>query len=601
MELLGPISLSDDIKEINKRGREIILICILVGLILSPIDYFQGLIFSSVLISSFTFSIGILYFLNQKWGISKVRIPAIIIIALALVLGIYGEGLSSGHLIYFFPMIIVIPTILEDHGKGKAEHFIMFFIAFLGILACVFIGLTWKPLELVSKMVSTQLFYTNLIFSFLVTVIFSFLNIKFEKRYIEAIHRQKNHSIAARTKFLSIMGHELRTPLNGIIGASNVLKEGRILEEQRDYLEILSYCSDHMLLLVNDILDFNKIEAGKLEIRPVSLNLKQMLVKSALPFTNLFEAKNLEFKTRIDVNLDFQVWADDVRIIQILNNLLSNSLKFTDQGFVELEATCKSIQEEEVEIYFSVLDTGSGIEEAHQKSIFDSFWQVYDESNRNFTGTGLGLSICMRLLELMNSTLKVESELGKGSRFYFTLKLPRAKGIEIKDPLSDIGAELEGYRVLLVEDNEINMLIAKKTLKDYKAQVVSVYNGAEALELMELDDQFDLFLMDLEMPVMNGYTAISPIRKSNPHIPVLGFTASLIDQEKFNYLIQLGFNECVLKPYQPRLLLEKIQKAIFQSRNLLSLPASSGTPTTSIAPAETSKSTPGITASETTT
>jgi signal transduction histidine kinase/DNA-binding NarL/FixJ family response regulator len=600
MKQEGPGSIADDIKEINKRGREIIVICIVVGLVLSPIDYFKGLIYSTCVVLGFTLSMIILFFLSQKFEFRKIRIPTFLLVCLVLLLGTYNEGLATGNFFYYFPMIIIIPSVIEDQARSTFHHITLFLIAGIGAVSCLYIGMNYIPSELISKAISSQLYYTNFLAAFVITLLFAYLHIKFERRYLEAINRQKNHSIAARTKFLSIMGHELRTPLNGIIGASNILKSGETLAEQKDYLEILSYCSDHMLLLVNDILDFNKIEAGKLDIRPIPLNLRDMLMKSILPFHNLFESKNLEFILEIDELLDIQVLADDVRIIQIMNNLFSNAIKFTEKGSIRFEVYCKSIGEDHVEVYFSVQDTGLGIDAKHQKMIFESFWQVYDESSRNFTGTGLGLAICRRLLELMESSLKVESVKGEGSRFYFTLKLPKSIQSINQSPFILGNQKLEGIRILLVEDNEINMLIAKKTLRDFHANIESAYNGEEAFALLENDSAFDLILMDLEMPVMNGYTVISPIRRSYPNIPVIAFTASLIDQEKLNYLLNLGFCDCILKPYQPNQLLEKIHKVLENLIMGLNLPATTGSPSARISSSKTAKSPASAAASKTT-
>jgi len=555
---------SKDIKEIQKRGREIILISMLVGLVLAPLDYYKGLVKSALVVVVFSISMIILFFLNEYFGFKKIKVPTFLMVCGVLIMGTFNEGLATGNFFYFFPMLIIIPAIL-DQKSNKSEFITLFIISGLGAVSCLLIGMNFKALEHISSTTNTELYYTNFVASLAITIAFAYLNIKFEGKYIEAIHEQKNHSIAARNKFLSIMGHELRTPLNGIIGASNVLKEGKTLEEQKDYIDILSYCSDHMLLLVNDILDFNKMEAGKLNINPIPLNLKQMLAKSALPFYNLFEAKNLEFQVSIAEDLDIWVLGDDVRIIQVINNLFSNALKFTGHGKVEFSAKVHHLGDKDIEVYFSVKDSGPGIEEKYQKLIFESFWQIYDESNRNFTGTGLGLAICMRLLELMNSTLKLRSKLGEGSDFYFILPFKKISQDHFPLPDSKKVTCLHGKKILLVEDNEINVLIAKKTLKDVKAEIQTAYNGQEAINLLEYHKEFDLVLLDLEMPVLNGYMAVGPILKLLPGIPVLAFTASLIDSEKMDYLFRLGFSDIILKPYQTQKFLEIILKHIGNS------------------------------------
>jgi CheY-like chemotaxis protein len=266
-------------------------------------------------------------------------------------------------------------------------------------------------------------------------------------------------------------------------------------------------------------------------------------------------------KIDIDPELNVSVLADDLRLIQVFNNLFSNALKFTEKGFVKLEVLCKSKNNQYVEVSFNVEDTGIGIDEKDQKKIFESFWQVYDENTKKFIGTGLGLTICVRLLKLMNSNLTLVSEKGKGSKFSFDLKFECTNAQQqISGNNTKTEDNLSGIRVLLAEDNQINMMVAKKILTGFKATVTCAYNGKEALEVLEKAPVLDIILLDLEMPVINGYTAIFEIKKSHPNIPVIAFTASLIDQKMLSELIESGFADCILKPFQPHQLLAGIKK-----------------------------------------
>jgi CheY-like chemotaxis protein len=318
-----------------------------------------------------------------------------------------------------------------------------------------------------------------------------------------------------------------------------------------------------MLLQVNDILDFNKIEAGMLEIHPLAVNLKVLLLNSAKPFYTTAHDKKLELLVEIDPQLDTVVLLDDVRFIQILNNLYSNAIKFTHTGHIKLKAVCENKNSDQLDVLFAVEDTGQGIAPQDQKRIFDSFSQVYDEGNRKITGTGLGLNISKRLIKLMGSKLELNSETGKGSSFFFRLKLK-----EVDAPATAVQTELKadedlaGVKILLVEDNKINVLIAKKILSDYKATVTIAYDGAEALTALEHKADYTIILMDLEMPVMNGYEAILTMKKLYPAIPVLAFTAAMIDREKLLSLQALGFEDCILKPFQPHELLIQVKKYI---------------------------------------
>jgi CheY-like chemotaxis protein len=316
-----------------------------------------------------------------------------------------------------------------------------------------------------------------------------------------------------------------------------------------------------MLHQVNNILDFNKIEADKLEIHPVELNLKQLVFNVGMPFTTLFHEKGVETRIRVSNELDTMVMADDLRLIQVFNNLLSNALKFTDKGYVKLSAVCKSKTAEEIEVGFSIEDTGLGIAKSDQNRIFESFGQIYHEDTKKFAGTGLGLTICARLLKLMDSELQLDSDEGKGSKFSFDIKFKLAESVKpvVKKQL-DQAENLSGIKILLVEDNQLNMMVARKILTGFSAEVVTAMNGQEALDKLADDPYFDIILMDLEMPVMTGYEAIYEVRKLYPSIPVIAFTASLVDQAMLKDLLASGFVDCMLKPFQPQQMLADIKR-----------------------------------------
>jgi CheY-like chemotaxis protein len=254
------------------------------------------------------------------------------------------------------------------------------------------------------------------------------------------------------------------------------------------------------------------------------------------------------------------VMADDVRIIQVINNLLSNALKFTDEGYIRLNVTCESATDSALKVDFIVEDTGIGIDKADQERIFDGFEQVYSENTRKYAGTGLGLNICLRLLNLMNGSLTLTSEKGKGSTFAFTLTFDRAEKSPNKAIRNYNESEgLAGLKILVVEDNQINMTIARKMLTGYKATCTPAYNGKEALEILEKNADFSIILLDLEMPVMNGHEAIIELKKLYPAIPVVAFTASLIDAEMLEALVREGFEDCVSKPFHPKQLFSQVK------------------------------------------
>jgi CheY-like chemotaxis protein len=347
------------------------------------------------------------------------------------------------------------------------------------------------------------------------------------------------------------MSHELRTPLNGIIGTTNLLQLANHTSEQQEQFELLKYSSNHMLHLINDVLDFSKIEADKLalDIKPFSL---QNFVKNIYnSFAPQFEQKNLYFKLALkDDALNYFVNSDDLRLGQILNNLLSNALKFTHQGGITFVVTPMPLPNNKMQILFEVIDTGIGIKKESISNVFESFIQGDLNTTRKYGGTGLGLTISRKLASLFGTDINVESEQGKGSRFWFApvfdiaANQPVAKKIVTQDFKS-----LKGMRILLAEDNNINMLIARKFLLKWEVILFEAKNGREAIALCE-QNEFDMLLLDLEMPEVDGYTALATIRKKYPQIPAIAFTAAIFDNLAAT-IAQKGFTDYILKPFVP--------------------------------------------------
>jgi signal transduction histidine kinase len=549
------ISSIHNIKETSKRATQFCYVAIFIALLTIIVTLAYGMVLSTMLGTGLFAALLVMVWLNLKGNPKLAKYCLVFVLNAFLVIIAFAQGLDSASTLYFLPLLFAIPFFIDDNKTYKLEVSIFFSITLICFSLClIFCGKTskWQPM---TEEISGKLFLINSCLAFLLCAIFAYLSIYLERKYAYELVRQINkteEAMDARTRFLSSMGHELRTPLNGIVGATNLLRSAPTLPEQKDYLDILKYCSNHMLGLVNDILDFNKIEAEQLDLHPVQCNIKKLLKQSTLPFYNSFEEKNLALQVVVHEELSEVVLIDDLRLVQVINNLLSNALKFTEVGFVKLEVTQKEIKNGLSTIKFVVQDSGIGIREADQEKIFGSFWQVYNETTRKYSGTGLGLTICQRLLKLMKSNLTVESETGIGTTFSFTLTVPVVAGKKEKivAPQQN-NRSLEGVRILLAEDNIINMMIAKKFLEDKNAILTTAQNGQEALDCLNKNAHFHLVLLDLEMPVMDGYSAISEIRKKYPHLPVVAFTAALMDQQMFLKLHKLGFNDCILKPFQP--------------------------------------------------
>jgi signal transduction histidine kinase/ActR/RegA family two-component response regulator len=374
----------------------------------------------------------------------------------------------------------------------------------------------------------------------------------------EIIKAKERAEKAAKVKsrFLSNMSHELRTPLNAIIGTSNILLQEEYMESQREYFDVLKNSSEHMLQLVNDILDLSKLEAGKMELENVSFNLDEFLHKVVAPF-NTVNNSDMKLEMDIDPVLNIEISGDQTRLQQVLNNLLSNAKKFTKSGKITVTARAESRKSQNVLVYFCVTDTGIGIPANKLKQVFDSFTQADTETTRKYGGTGLGLAISKYIVEKMGGELQVESEEGKGSSFYFSIdfKVNAKKAYVNEASLKELTG-LAGLRILLAEDNPINMLVAKRFLQKWKLVVDEAVNGAEALELFK-KNKYDLLLIDLEMPEMDGSEAVSHIRKIDMEVPIVAFTAAVYDDMQAD-LQRKGFTEFIPKPFRPEDLHKKI-------------------------------------------
>lgn len=361
-----------------------------------------------------------------------------------------------------------------------------------------------------------------------------------------------------KSRFLSNMSHELRTPLNGIIGASNLLLQEDYSVAQKPHLDILKFSSEHMMLLISDILDYNKIEAGKLELSEVPLNMNEFVRKVISQFEGQVTMKGLQFKKEMDDRLDIELFTDETRLYQILSNLLSNAIKFTNQGSISLEVKKLFSSSTKATIQFIVKDTGIGIPKDRHREIFDSFTQADINTTRKYGGTGLGLAIIKKLLAMFNSELILESEEGIGSIFYFTLelKINENRKLFINEDKARALQMLTGVKVLIAEDNPVNLSVAKRFMLKWGIEVHEATNGREALNKFKTNE-FDVLLLDLEMPEMDGVTALKEIRKLNTTVPAVAFTAAVYDNMQAD-LLQKGFTDFIHKPFRPEDLHGKI-------------------------------------------
>lgn len=368
----------------------------------------------------------------------------------------------------------------------------------------------------------------------------------------------------AKQLFMSTMSHEIRTPLNEVIGITNLLLQGNPREDQMDFLKTLRFSANHLLTLVNDVLDYNKMESGNLVFEKTPFSLRDFIDEIKRSYSFRAMDKKLSFEVLTDEALPDTVVGDPIRLNQILSNLLSNAIKFTSSGSITVELRETERKGNITRISFRVTDTGIGIPEEMHEKVFESYSQAAIDTTRRYGGTGLGLAICKKLVELMGSKITLKSRPGEGSSFSFTLEYELGEESQgrTRAELQEDYLGLSGKRILVAEDNKINFFVANKFLQGWGVEVTHAENGLIALELLG-KQTFDLVLMDLHMPVMDGIEASRIIRNSENgiirDIPIVALTAAIMSESQ-DRIKDIYINDYVLKPFKPKDLYDKILK-----------------------------------------
>jgi len=410
--------------------------------------------------------------------------------------------------------------------------------------------------------------YFSFLFLQSLVLAFRFANI------LDQARQQALLGLRVKSEFLSTMSHEIRTPLNAVIGMTHLLLKSNPRDDQQEQLGVLLFSAKNLLSIVNDILDYNKIEEGKINFESIPVDMGLICRNVSLGLQTQATEKGITLKAQIDPLIKYKVLTDPTRMTQVISNLVHNAVKFTKTGGVELRLQLLSQAEGKCKFRIEVEDTGIGIPADKMLLIFERFTQADSSTSRSFGGTGLGLSIAKRILEMQHSKLELKSEVGKGSTFWFDIEFPvssekmeapNTNGLLAQEMADDAKQQLlAGAQILLVEDNSLNIKVAASFLIRWGASVDVALNGEEALEKLDAT-KHHLVLMDLHMPVMDGYVATRKLRERGETLPIIALTASLAKEVEGD-AYKAGLDAIIVKPFNPDELRETIWRQLRETR-----------------------------------
>lgn len=389
-------------------------------------------------------------------------------------------------------------------------------------------------------------------------IFFSMIN----ARYYSNIQDEREDAIEAsnaKSQFLSMMSHEIRTPMNAIIGLSHILGDTNPRPNQEENIDALNYSGKILLNLLNNVLDYSKMETSGVALDPIPTDVMSAVKQIKKIHEPGCLGKGITFKLQVDEKLPMLL-LDIVRFNQVINNLVSNAIKFTKQGSVTLKITKQEDRNGNVRMRTEIIDTGIGITKEQQEKIWQPFTQASISTNRLYGGTGLGLPIVKSIVEAMGSVVHIESEVAQGSRFYFDLEVKSISNEKLNQDNGKKGRNLKGRRILLVEDNKINIMVGKQILERANLVVDVAFDGLMAVNMVKEND-YCAVLMDIQMPIMDGYTSSIEIRKFNTTLPILALSASVFLEVK-SKIEQSGMNGFIFKPFDPEDLYNRIEAVI---------------------------------------
>lgn len=542
--------------------KSLTLITAFIALAWSFMMYFIGFEDLALLLFLVTFGFLISHFLVRLKKDFAGRIVYLILLNLSVAITSSVAG-KHGGVEFVMAFIIGLPIELFSWKRERIYIYLFPFFTFLLWVGLVATDYNLFTTEHIKEEIASSIIYPASVASTFILILiqvsyFAYLNGIYEKE-LKTKTAEAVDALAAKIQFLSTMSHEIRTPLNAVVGLSYLLKDSNPKPEQVENIEALNYSGQTLLTLINDILDYNKLEGNHVELEKIYTDFRVIAKQISKIHEPLCIKKGIKFNIDISEKVS-PVLTDPARINQVLNNFISNAVKFTDEGKVTLKISIINEDEKSCELKFEVQDTGIGISQENFDKIFETFSQASRSTTRLYGGTGLGLPICKKIVNMMGSDIMLSSDENVGSTFYFTLKFEKAEEIRNTDKNTNKMVPFDGETILLVEDNEINVMVGKQIISKWNLKIEVAYNGEEAVEMVKNKD-YSLVLMDIQMPVMNGYDASTKIRTFNTKVPIIALSASVFVEVK-EKIFDCGMNEFVYKPFDPQDLYAKISKFI---------------------------------------